>query len=674
MINASGGSGSSNQSKSSKPPQTAPAIPVSSATVQTQPTPTTTPSTKVQPQVASPINPNVGTASAQPPQQNQVGSTSSQTTTSANAAATPPTPNMPPTTPPVNPNQPATSNSTGGSKNGSGSKSALKKPKKKLPWKIIGGVVALLVVLIGAGAGYFLTQINQDVRQQASTDTYPSICTSTGTTECIDDIVYECIVPGSRYQRTNPEETCGQNACLQSLGLSEYDRLSGECVNRGDIWNDTSCSCISGTTNCFTLNDQCQTFRANNCAANGEPDNETSFPNSTTCQAALAESGFEECTQSEIDTCTQAGGTCVYNENLNRGTCQGITAGNTCNTTAECRVNGGNLVCEQNRCVQPTNTGGTARPTPSPTGGATGTGNCSSCIGLGGGQAERDCYAQCSGTIATGICAGMSTTQCQQACSNAGGTAQICTGTQEPAGSIRAGEFLSCGASSVNGCGQFDCLDSSGNLIGFVIDNSQCTGTGGTTNPTSSPTSNPTASPASTATVQPSASVTPSPTSSASPSPTPTLNPDLAQCDEACTDQSDCADLQHTCYQGACRLIDYETRDTCDIPGQGTPTPVPVTSPVPASCNEACTRSSDCNGFNLTCDSASGRCRLSSNPSSQSCSQRVVNQSSTTQLGQMNQQPQAPSELPTAGAKDFSNWILSGLGAVAVGAVILLLL
>lgn len=645
MINASGGNPTNNQ----KPPTQPPATPVTNSVsqpsaVQNQATPSTTQTTQ---------------APTQPP------AATSQT---------------PPTTPPINPNQPAQpqpATGVGGNNDGSSQppKAKLKKAKKKLPWKMIAGAVGLLVVLIGAGAGYFLTQVNQDVRQQASQGAYNiPICLSSGTTECIDNVVYECLSPGSPYQKTNPEEPCGQTACEQQKGSSYQNEVDACNAATNTEWNDTLCRCISNQTNCFSLDDQCQTFNVANCGPTGEPDNTTSFPNSTSCQTALADSGFEECTESEIAVCTQAGGTCVYNESLNRGTCQGVTAGDTCSSNAECRVNGGNLVCEQSRCVQPPpNTGGpTASPSPSPGGDATGTGSCAACLGLGGGQAERDCYAQCSGTIATGICAGMTTTQCAQACSAAGGTTQICTGTQEPAGSSRAGEFLSCGASSVNGCGQVDCIDSSGSLIGFVIDNSQCTGTGGTTPPTTNPTVNPSASPTTNPTITPTPSA--SATVSATPSPTPTLNPELAQCNESCTVQSDCADLQHTCYQGVCRLIDYEERESCDIPGEGTPTPVPVSSPVPASCNESCNQNSDCDGFNIVCDQTSNRCRLSSNLTSQSCSERVVTQSSTTQLGQMNQQPQAPSELPTAGATDFSNWILSGLGALAVGAVILLLL
>jgi len=48
-------------------------------------------------------------------------------------------------------------------------KTSLKKPKKKLPIKTIIGGVVLVLLLIGAGAGFFLSQSNQDTRNQAAT-------------------------------------------------------------------------------------------------------------------------------------------------------------------------------------------------------------------------------------------------------------------------------------------------------------------------------------------------------------------------------------------------------------------------------------------------------------------------------------------------------------------------
>jgi hypothetical protein len=58
-----------------------------------------------------------------------------------------------------------------------------KKPKKKIPWKMMAGALVLILMLVGAGAGFLLTQTSQDVRQQASQGTYQeqeNFCSSNG--------------------------------------------------------------------------------------------------------------------------------------------------------------------------------------------------------------------------------------------------------------------------------------------------------------------------------------------------------------------------------------------------------------------------------------------------------------------------------------------------------------
>lgn len=67
------------------------------------------------------------------------------------------------------------------------------------------------------------------------------------------------------------------------------------------------------------------------------------------------------------------------------------------------------------------------------------------------------------------------------------GRAVYCSGAQEAAGTARAGEFLSCSGSSTNGCGQVDVFDASNNLIGFVIDKTNCGGNTPTTTTNDAP-------------------------------------------------------------------------------------------------------------------------------------------------------------------------------------------
>lgn len=132
-------------------------------------------------------------------------------------------------------------------------------------------------------------------------------------------------------------------------------------------------------------------------------------------------------------------------------------------------------------------------------------GGAAACWGIGGGQVERDCLARAtSGTYTSGRCRFMTVAQCA-----ALGRAVYCSGKQEAAGTPRAGEFLSCGGSSTNGCGQVDVFDANNELIGFVIDKSGCGGSPPITetknpppreiiipgNPTAPPTPIPTATP-----------------------------------------------------------------------------------------------------------------------------------------------------------------------------------
>lgn len=123
--------------------------------------------------------------------------------------------------------------------------------------------------------------------------------------------------------------------------------------------------------------------------------------------------------------------------------------------------------------------GGT--PGPSVTAGQSG--DASQCYGIGGGQVERDCLANAkNGRYTSGVCIGKTVEECSKL-----GKPTYCSGTQEKAGTARAGEFLNCGGTSTNGCGQVDVYDSAGKLIGFVIDKSGCNGKPPETNTENAP-------------------------------------------------------------------------------------------------------------------------------------------------------------------------------------------
>lgn len=108
----------------------------------------------------------------------------------------------------------------------------------------------------------------------------------------------------------------------------------------------------------------------------------------------------------------------------------------------------------------------------------TGSGDISSCIGLGGGEAERQCYVEKSGQLSTEYCLGLSADACAEKARTEGLTVQTCAGEQDTSGD-QTGEFTACGADATNGCGQVDILGADGSLKGFVIDKSACGGGGG---------------------------------------------------------------------------------------------------------------------------------------------------------------------------------------------------
>lgn len=673
-----------------------------------------------------PNQPSIG-ASPVPTEAVTVGSTNTRPTTQPTPGINP---TQPTTTPPTPANAPA-----GGAGTGT---TPLKKPGKKIPFKLIIGGIVLLLMIIGAIAGYFLTQMNQDVRQQAKIAEIPYLskqCIAklglkeyeSSLAACIEmkgtwndedckcsGVISAVISDDSKIDDKAQGNAFTQKSCIEAKGGElAYNFQKNSCANDKGEWSDANCACSSAQATQVTLEQKActDTFGGQagyNAAKNVCTTAQGDWSDSQCkCNFKNAPTDREACIQElgSFDTYDAQSGNCAAKgDSWNDAICKCITIktlteGNSDNSTDK------NIGGSSGSSNNTTNTANSAA----------GSGSCAACLGLGG-QAERDCYATCDGTIQTGLCAGMSTSQCQQACAQAGGTPQVCTGTQEASGTPRAGEFLSCSSSgSVNGCGQFDCLNSSGTLIGFVIDNSQCTASGGTPSnnnqnnttttrttprPTPTPTLNPdlpacneacsqdnncadanhtcsegvcrlTSNPNST-TCQAPDGTTPTATPQISPTPNPTTNPDLANCNEACSSHNDCADLLHSCQGNVCRLTSNPGSTSCSRPDNTQPPAVPRTPNTPPQCNAPCTSNTQCTTFNHVCHQ--GTCRLSSNLDSVSCSAAITYQSNTTQLGQMNQQPNTPTVLPSSGAKDFAAWLLAGVGAVVAGAVILLLL
>jgi hypothetical protein len=193
-----------------------------------------------------------------------------------------------------------------------------------------------------------------------------------------------------------------------------------------------------------------------------------------------------------------------------------------------------------------------------------------------------------------------------------------------------------------------------------VIRTATCSLTFVVASPTPSPSTSPSPTPSPSASPSPTPSTSPSPTPRPTPSPTP-----LAECNYPCTNTVDCANVNHLCYQGRCRLIDNPTSSTCTMPGATpTPTPRPTATPVTVvptyQCNENCVNNADCSNAAHICYNS--RCRLADNPESATCSYP------------QGTQPELPMELPKTGSDGLETWLKAGLGVLGVGAVLLLLL
>jgi len=137
----------------------------------------------------------------------------------------PPTPPDASSLPPFEPPTPAAMNQT-------------PPPKKGMPMKGVIGLLVLILTVVGAAAGFYLTQMNQDVRQQASAPAY-SACDASSW--CI-----AASIPGST-QCTHPVSGTLVFCCPagQTGG-------SGSCAAGGGTGGPTVPGSCSGAVECRT--------------------------------------------------------------------------------------------------------------------------------------------------------------------------------------------------------------------------------------------------------------------------------------------------------------------------------------------------------------------------------------------------------------------------------------
>lgn len=146
---------------------------------------------------------------------------------------------------------------------------------------------------------------------------------------------------------------------------------------------------------------------------------------------------------------------------------------------------------------------------------------------------------------------------------------------------------------------------------------------------------------------------------SQNPSPTPETQ---AYCGEYCSSNADCVESDHICYFNACRLAEYPDRQDCSVPTQTVTTTYVAPTPT-VGCNQDCISNRDCANSDHIC--YEGNCRLAEYPASSTC---TIPQAQTTVV-----QPKMPEELPQSGSDDLINWIKAGIGILGAGALLLLL-
>lgn len=117
------------------------------------------------------------------------------------------------------------------------------KRKSKLPFKMIVSVIFLFMLVVGGGAGYYLTQVNQDVRNQAAGGTYGAGANCSQDSDCSSNLI--CRFEAGK----NPDQkTClPANDCVQG---------TTQCTSGGIIQR---CNVVAGTLRWANTEKKCCT-------------------------------------------------------------------------------------------------------------------------------------------------------------------------------------------------------------------------------------------------------------------------------------------------------------------------------------------------------------------------------------------------------------------------------
>lgn len=150
---------------------------------------------------------------------------------------------------------------------------------------------------------------------------------------------------------------------------------------------------------------------------------------------------------------------------------------------------------------------------------------------------------------------------------------------------------------------------------------------------------------------------------------------DPVACNEDCTSDTECqlTDTNYVCdyITDTCRLDSNLTSTTCQTASNDDDddNDDDVTT---VGCNDICVTNSDCQDTDHICVTTadgSNRCRLTAYTSSESC---VIESSGGTTTATT--QPSLPAELPESGPEDWLNWLKAGLVTMGIGTALFLLL
>ena len=572
------------------------------------------------------------------------------------------------------------------------------KPKKKFNIKMIGGMLVLLLIILGASAGFFLSQQTQDLRQQAY-DGQPcndsndcslvdegEVCINnfcTTPTACIDLLTLsDCdasVAPDCAWYSCNNschpngtplEEVCGQvgdacdsqNQCLPPLVCHCQDGNActiRECEDPSET--EDWCRALNQDRWCLNQGGQAYTCCAegysccsgyNGCCANNPPTTPPTTPPPTfSCNSPCATNA--QCTNVNPDwTCDS--NKCRLASNPTSITCEPEVVPPVCNgactTTAECSAVNPDWICNgANKCVLASNPTSTT---------------CAE-------EVNNVTCDDLTGTLTAGTIADQ-TTEMNYSLTYSGGTqvtsAQVTIhGNFDGPGWVDT--WANLGVDTILTDGVFSGTTTYDDIIDLLVatghDRQQIIDEG----------------------VIYSADVY-SAAGFCQSDNTLSISGEVCEfnskcqglielkatdttelsCNDSCTTNAQCSDVNSNWYcdpdSDKCRRESNPTSTNCAVKIVNDDSDDPAAI---VGCNETCVTNSDCTNNDHICVTTadgSNRCRLESYTSSVSC---VLPTGATPQ-------PSLPPALPQTGPEDWLNWLKAGLITLGIGSVLFFLL